>query len=190
MRRSPDDILDEWLVLRSQGGEADALRELVERWQPRLLRLAGRLSGKRDSARDIAQDAWLAIVRGLQRLDDPARFRAWACAIVANRCADWVRRRAVRRNAMHAMQSTAAVTGPVDEASDDVSRLRSALRRLPAEQRRLLALHHLDGLGVSEIATVLRVPVGTVKSRLHAARESLRQTMGESHDVRSGPENS
>src|SRR5512145_1583590 len=99
MQRSPDDIQDELLVLRCQGGESEALHKLVSRWHPRLRRLAERRTADPEAAKDLVQDAWLAIVRGLRRLDDPSRFRVWAYRIVTNKCADWVRRRAVSRQA-------------------------------------------------------------------------------------------
>ena len=91
MRRTADQIADELLVLGSQAGDTTAWRRLVERWQPRLFAQAFRLAGTREGAADITQESWLAIVRSLRRLDDPARFRFWARRIVANKSADWVR---------------------------------------------------------------------------------------------------
>lgn len=194
MQRSPDDIQDELLVLRCQNGEPEALDALVARWQPRLWRLAARLTADRDAARDVAQDSWLAIVRGLRRLDDPARFRAWAYRIVANQCVDWIRRRAVRRDAAAGLRDLASAQSDdprplgLDDV-DPVARLRAALRRLPADQRTVLSLHHLDGLSVLEIAAVLDVPAGTVKSRLHKARGQLRSTLEDNDHERAGRDN-
>ena len=62
--RSPDDVHDEWLVLRCQSGDAEALAELVARWQPRLVRHAARLTGRKDAANDVVQVTWMAIIRG------------------------------------------------------------------------------------------------------------------------------
>jgi RNA polymerase sigma-70 factor (ECF subfamily) len=181
MRRTHDDIQDELLVLQCQEGDADALRTLIARWQPRLGSLAWRLTGQREAARDIVQDTWLAIVRGLRRLDDPARFRSWAYRIVSNKCADWTRRRVVRRNAATEIQNASATAGndtsTATDSADDVARLRHALAKLPQEQRAILSLHYLDGMSIAEIARVLAVPAGTVKSRLFHARGRLRQTL-------------
>jgi RNA polymerase sigma-70 factor (ECF subfamily) len=80
--RDPEDIHDEWLVLRCQEGDAAALTELVERWQPRLWRQAMRLTDNSDAAGDVVQQAWVAIIRGLGRLSDAACFRRWAYQIV------------------------------------------------------------------------------------------------------------
>lgn len=186
MQRLPEDIQDELLVLRCQGGESEAFRLLICRWQTRLQRLVLRLTGNRDAGSDLVQEVWLAIVRGLPRLDDPARFRVWAYRIAANKCADWVRRRTVSREAAPELQRAAIAANddgrPLEsEQADEVSRLRAALRRLPEELRTTVSLHYLDGLSVSEIAAVFDMPVGTIKSRLHNARAQLRKALQESH---------
>ena len=119
MTRTHEDIQDELLVLQCQEGDGDALKALIARWQPRLARLAWRLTGESEAARDVVQDAWLAIVRGLKRLDDPARFRWWAYRIVTNKCADWIRRRSVRRIAAQELRDVAAST-PASCCTSDV----------------------------------------------------------------------
>jgi RNA polymerase sigma-70 factor (ECF subfamily) len=184
MRPTEQDVADQLLVLQSQAGDEAALEALVQRWQQRLLALAWRITRDREAARDVTQEAWFAIVRGLRRLDDPARFPAWAARIVANRGADWLRRRVVDRAARKRLAGESALTelntaGPASEADDphDVMQLRGALGRLAEDERTLLSLHYLDGLGLREISQVLRIPLGTVKSRLFAAREVLRQSM-------------
>ena len=181
MSRTHEDIQDELLVLQCQAGDGDALKALIARWQPRLARLAWRLTAERDAAQDIVQDAWLAIVRGLRRLDDPARFRSWAYRIVTNKCADWTRRRVVQRSVTEDLRA-AAVSGSGDspngaDSTDAVDRIRDALAKLPSEQRAVLSLHYLDGMGVAEIARTLDVPEGTVKSRLYHARSRLKQVL-------------
>ncbi len=174
-----EEIQDELLVLQCQEGNDNALETLIRRWQPRLSRLAWRLTAHREAAADIVQDAWLAIVRGLNRLDDPARFRAWAYRIVSNKCADWTRRRVLRRSDEKQLRD-AAVKASDDssnetDSADEVARMRDTLVKLPGEQRAILSLHYLDGMSVAEIARVLSVPVGTVKSRLFHARNRLKQ---------------
>ena len=181
MSRTHEDIQDELLVLQCQEGDGEAMKVLIARWHPRLGRLAWRLTGERDAAQDIVQDAWLAIVRGLRRLDDPARFRSWAYRIVTNKCADWTRRRVVQRSATEELQA-AAVSGSGSsssdaESTDAVIRVRDALAKLPSEQRAVLSLHYLDEMGVAEIARTLDVPEGTVKSRLYHARSRLKQVL-------------
>lgn len=181
MRRTPEDIYDELLVLRCQSGEADALVELVRRWQPRLLGHAYRLTGDTHAAPDAAQEAWLAIVAGLGRLDDPARFPAWAYRIVTFKCADWTRRRqrerAVRNGQAHLQPAPDDRADTAERPADTIELLRQAMRQLSGEHHAALSLHYLDGLSVAEIAVALDIPQGTVKSRLHHARQRLKTTM-------------
>ena len=178
MGRTQQDIRDELLVLQCQAGDGKALKTLIDRWQPRLARLAWRLTGEHEAARDVVQDAWLAIVRGLKRLDDPAQFRSWAYRIVNNKCTDWTRRRIVQRRATKHLQEQAVSVHQVrTDRSDDVAQLRTALANLPGQQRALLSLHYLDGLSVAEMARVLSVPQGTLKSRLFHARNRLKQAL-------------
>ena len=181
MRRTHEDIQDELLVLRCRDGDDEALKALIKRWQPRLTRLAWRLTAEREAARDVVQEAWLAIVRGLKRLDDPARFRSWAYRIVSNKCIDWTRRRARRRSATKDLQdaatSTAGASSDETDSTGEVDRMREALSKLPDEQRAMLSIHFLDGMGVAEIARALDVPEGTVKSRLYHARNHLKPAM-------------
>ncbi len=183
MPRTLDTIYDEWLVLRCQDGNTAALEELVRRWQPRLYRHAQRLTGDREGAADAIQDAWLAIVRGVHRLRDPAHFRPWAYRIVGNKCADWIRRRHHR----HHLANGQLLEAPPDDREhghDDIARLRAALRRLPSDRRALLAMHYLDRVSVAEIAAALQIPAGTVKSRLHHARNELRNVLERTTDER------
>jgi len=175
MRRTDDDIRDELLVLQSQGGDEAALQALIGRWQPRLGRLASRLTGEREAARDVVQEAWLAIVRGLHRLEDPAQFRAWAYRIVRHKCVDWTRRRVTQRKATHAATARADAAPP--RPSDEIARLRAAMARLPQEQRAILALRYVDDLSLDEIARVFGIPRGTVKSRLYHARQRLKNVL-------------
>lgn len=181
MNRTQEDIQDELLVMQCQDGDDAALKALITRWQPKLGRLAWRLTAEREAARDIVQDTWLAIVRGIYNLDDPARFRSWAYRIVSHKCADWTRRQVVQRNAAKELQASAVLTRDdytkESDSTSDVARLRNALTRLPDEQRTILSLHYLDGMSMKLIAHVLRVPYGTVKSRMHHARNRLKAVL-------------
>ena len=85
-------IVDEILVMDCQDGDAGALNVLVSRWQKRLWAHAYRIVHDSEAAWDITQDSWLAIVRGLRKLNDPARFGPWSMQIVANKARDWIRR--------------------------------------------------------------------------------------------------
>ena len=169
-------VLDQWLVLRSQGGDAEAFSTLVRRWTPRLVRHAGRLLDTAEEANDAAQDAWLSITGGLHKLNDPAAFRRWAYRITTRRCADQI-----RKNQRTRKTEAAAARPETDQDpgfdGDDVDQLRAAIRTLPTERRLVLALLYVDGLTVAEIASALEIPTGTVKSRLRLARDELRRIL-------------
>lgn len=170
-------VLGEYLVLCAQSGDRAAFGRLARLWQPDLLRHARRLSDDADEAHDILQDAWLDIVRGLNRLETPAAFPAWAWRIVSRKAAARVR---VNQGARRLAQGLSLELdgGAIDGASEaetrsDMAAVRLAMAGLPDAQRITLALHHQDGLAVSEIAVVLGVPAGTVKTRLMHARRKL-----------------
>lgn len=176
MERDPKVVLDELLVVAAQSGSSAGFGHLVRRWSPNLQRHANRLLRDPERARDVVQDAWVSIARGLQRLDDPAHFPGWAFAIVSRRCMDVLRRtvRDRRLSAVAAAEAVVAETTATSEAAEDRMDLSAAIDQLPIEQRLLISLHYGEGLGVEEIATTLRLPAGTVKSRLFAARRSLK----------------
>ena len=176
MPRTSEDIYDELLVLQIQGGQTGALDELVSRWNERLWRAARHHTGDHDAASDVVQEAWIAIVKGLRRLDDPAKFGPWCRRIVANKSADWIRKKRRDRATAEKITRDAHDTYQYEqpEPIDVVGLLRRALRALPPDRRQLLALHYHEGLGVAAIANLLAIPAGTVKSRLHHARGELK----------------
>jgi RNA polymerase sigma factor (sigma-70 family) len=173
MRDRSRQIADEWLVLQSQDGDARAFEVLVSRWQDRLWRHARRLTRDDASAWDVVQDAWMSVLKGLRRLDDPGAFAGWAYRIVTFKCVDHLRREERRKEVenRHPMPETY----PVHEEDNDVEVLRIALGDLSVEQRAILSLHYQEELGVERIAEILGIPLGTVKSRLHRARATLKE---------------
>ncbi len=173
MQRTQEAIYEELLVLDAQNGNLAALEELAGRWRPRLVRHAMSLVDEADAAEDIAQESLLSLARGLRSVSDPAAFPTWAYRIATRRCADFIRKERRRKRALKAAEQNARQREdpPVDDG--DASLLRAALRRLAPERRALLALHHVDGLGVREIGRILEIPTGTVKSRLSHARRAL-----------------
>ena len=178
-RRRPgrEDPRTRALVMAVQDGEEAALKLLFSLWNPRFLAHAARLSGERDAAVDIVQEAWLSMIPSLARLNDPGRFRAWAYRIVTNKSADWVRQRVRERKMMTDLSAEielGAATAPDLEALSEAQRRRQLVAALPFGQRALLMLYYVEGFTVAEIAETLSIKTGTVKSRLHFARQSLR----------------
>lgn len=171
-------VHDQLLVLRSREGDAAALDALLGRWQERLWRHALRLTGDDDAAWDILQDACLAIGRDIERLEDEAAFPAWAYRIVSNKCRDWLRRR-IRRRQWEEIFAADSQRRHEErhELQSQITDLREALGRLAGPDRALLALRYDEEFSTRQIAEILRLPEGTVKSRLFTARERLRKMM-------------
>ncbi|MEM6363411.1 MAG: RNA polymerase sigma factor [Planctomycetota bacterium] len=185
----PSDIFDEWLVLRCQGGDADALTQLFQRWHSRLLGLAIRLLHDRNEADDACQLAWIAIVKQINRLDDPRRLRSWMFRIVANKCTDTIRKRSRQRQREKLVpQETLTEAKSGDDRNETtcgekVESLRRLLPILEAQDRQILKLHYLDQCSINAIANQLSIPTGTVKSRLYHARQHLKEALlGENHE--------
>jgi RNA polymerase sigma factor (sigma-70 family) len=168
-----EQIADELLVMECQDGSPRALERLVGRWQKRLWWYAYRLTGNAEAAWDVTQESWLGVIRGLSRLNDPARFRPWVYQIVTRKADDWIARNAKARRQRTEMAPETSGQGQLQQrdASDE---LQSLLARLPNQSRTALTLHYLEGLPITDIARVLSIPPGTVKSRLHAARNELK----------------
>ncbi len=157
------------IVIRCQLGERDAFRDLVETWQRPLAGFVSRMCDDPAAVDDIVQTIWLKVVRGLPRLRDPAGFPAWIFSI-ARRCA-------VDRYRHH------DPIEPLDEVEDaafddldarlDAGEIAGAVAGLPPAEREVVELHYLIDLSIADVARVVGVPEGTVKSRLSRARRML-----------------
>lgn len=173
---TPESIRDDLLVLRCQTGEAHAFEMLVERWQLHLLNFAFRLTGNWAAAQDVVQDSWLVVIRGLVGLRDVGRFKPWLFQIASHKCADYWRRK--RRATLLAEEFGKAMpVGQEPVATGQREDLATAFARLSPDHRTVLALRYLEEFPVEEIAEILALPEGTVKSRLFHARQQLKQWM-------------
>jgi RNA polymerase sigma-70 factor (ECF subfamily) len=185
MSRETARLYDEYLAASARAGDRAAFARLAERWQPKLLAHAWRLMGEREAARDIVQEAWADILKGLGRLDDVRAFPAWAYRIVTRRAADAIRRRGRERrlNDAVAVETDANDGGAARiEAAADGAQLAAAMNALPADQRAAVALFYTEDFSVAEIAAALNVPAGTVKTRLMHARRKLREALEKGKD--------
>lgn len=185
MNRDQKQVFTEWLVLSAQAGEESAFKDLHDLWSADLRRFALSRVEKPDIADEVANDSWLAIARGLPRLDDPACFPRWAFRIVERRAADWVRQQSLQRRREAAAVGEAdrlAPAGAPETPGDHVLKLREAVTRLPDADRQLVQLYYVLERSVAEIAQILAVPAGTVKSRLFSVRESLKRILNPNSD--------
>ena len=136
--------------------------------------------GDEADARDAAQETFIAAWRQIRSVRDPERFDAWLQRVAVN-AARMTHRSRRRRGVREIPQSRlgSARTKPAfdDRAMADSRVLDAALRTLDIEQRSILVLHHLEGHSVAEVASMLDIPAGTVKSRLHTARRALQSAI-------------
>jgi RNA polymerase sigma-70 factor (ECF subfamily) len=176
MAKASECIIDEILVLDCQAGRAKAMEALVSRWHKRLWEHAYRLVGDADAAWDVTQQSWLTIIKGLRKLREPAHFKAWAYRITTSKAVDWIRREQQRRHVqIDGVQKRQART-------EEDAAVRELLEKLDLRKKVVLSLYYFGQLTVSEISMALKIPKGTVRSRLHNAREELRRLWQETFD--------
>jgi RNA polymerase sigma-70 factor (ECF subfamily) len=162
------------LVVRAQQGEQDAFDQLALYVVDRLYAVAYRILRDGPSAEDATQQALLAIWRQLPRLRDPDRFDAWAYRLLVH--ASYAEHRRRRRTAPSASLADGASDDPFLSVHDR-DQLERGFARLSAEQRAVLVLQHYLNLSHGEIADLLDIPIGTVRSRLHGARGAMRAAL-------------
>ena len=169
-----DDTTDGELVAAAQDGDRDALDRLLRRHHDRIHALARRMTGNEADASDATQEALIAIVRGLPKFDRRASFGTWAYRVATNACLDELRRRGRRPrpdpDALLARPAPGSDPGDVVSARIDVD---AALATLPVEFRAAVVLRDLCALDYAEIADVLGIPAGTVRSRIARGRAQI-----------------
>lgn len=171
---SPDARADELLAIRCQLGERDAFDALITRWHEPIWRYLRRLTNSDDSAADLAQDTWLKALRGIATLRDPSCLRPWLFGVARRVAMDRLRRQYTQAVDHDAVLEEIAAPESDAGLESDLAALESKLDELPLRERETLALFYLRELTIEQIAALLAVPAGTVKSRLHRARQLLR----------------
>jgi RNA polymerase sigma-70 factor, ECF subfamily len=181
------------VIRRVRNGESEAFRFLVERYQGRAYRLAIRVLRDEEAARDAVQDAFVKAYSALARFEGRSSFFTWFYRLVMNQCLDARRRdKSAREVAFEDGEGHEPVPESSVEAVPEVDgvpfapaaslmrkelleHLAQAVERLPPAARETLLLREVEGLSYAEIATALRIPKGTVMSRLHYARKQVQR---------------
>ena len=167
--------MDKALVERAMAGDREAFNELARQAIGRLFGLAQLILRDPDRAADATQEALVAAWRDLSALRDPDRFDAWLHRVLIRTCRREARLARRRRTVEVEDVFLADRPGKDDlPAMLDRDQLDRAFQRLDVEQRAIVVLHHLEGFSLVEIADLLGIPVGTAKSRLHRALQSMR----------------
>jgi RNA polymerase sigma-70 factor (ECF subfamily) len=173
-------------------GDVDRYAELVDKYQGPAIRLAFSFVGNNEDAKDVSQEAFVSAYRSLGRFRQGAKFSTWLYRIIVNECKDAYKRRARQPVAsarvggepdLEASEGTDLfidVADPTASPSDQLAnrelsaRLSRAIGGLPSKQRTAFLLHHVHGLPLQEVATVMGCRVGTVKSHVFRSTEQLR----------------
>ncbi len=168
------------IIERAQAGDQDAFGILVSRYAPMVRRLTRAVLGHAADADDAAQDALFSAWQALDRFDRTQRFGPWLARIAVNAARDLVRRRRVR--ATEPLPLERADAGPTpDRAAErrmQRERLGAAMAELPERQRLVVVLYEVEGYAHGEIARMLELPEGTVRSDLFHAKRRLRARLG------------
>jgi RNA polymerase sigma-70 factor (ECF subfamily) len=182
MTESPPTDRD--LLTRHADGDRDAFAELVQRHRDRLWRVALRTLGDPDDAADALQDALLSAHRGAAGYRGDAQVTTWLHRIVVNACLDLARRRAARPTTPLSETAVDQVSAVDVLAGRETSAMiLAALRELPPEQAAAIVLVDVEGYPVADVAEILEVPTGTVKSRCARGRARLAERL---HDLAPG----
>ena len=186
MARRSGEEPDEVLMSRAQAGDVRAFAELVQRYKDPMYNLAYRMLRDRQEAEDIAQETFLHVFRALNRFQTGERFSPWVYRIATNLCLDKLRRNKGMSISLDAPMGPESdvylqVADPGDgpDAALELSELRDDVQRavdaLPERYRTIVILRHLHDRSYEEIAEIVDLPLGTVKTRLFRAREILRR---------------
>jgi len=190
-----NEVEDRELARRALAGDDRAFEQLVRRYERGLYNLAFRMVRDSELARDLAQDVFIRVHRSLARYDPVYPFSSWIYRVATNLCIDHIRRRKVDTVSLDAPIAGArdeTLTRDVADETQDPERdveasqraalLAEALDKLPETHRMVLLLRHQRDLSYEEIARILEAPLGTVKARIHRAREAFRRILERDYD--------
>jgi RNA polymerase sigma-70 factor (ECF subfamily) len=180
----PEEESDDQLVRRSVAGETGAFSALVQRHERRVYAVCLRILGDPDDAADASQDAFLTLFRKLDQFRGDAAFTTWMHRVTVNACYDLLRKR--RRQPLLRMvgdedDPVSEMGPPHADHADEIAGTHdaaAALALVPDEFRVVLVLADVEDLPYEQIAKILDIPVGTVKSRVHRGRIALAKAMG------------
>jgi RNA polymerase sigma-70 factor (ECF subfamily) len=179
---------DEILVLRLQDGQIEALGVLYDRYRQMVYRTALAITSDAETAADLLHDVFLRLYRFAHRIDPQRPVRPWLYRITANLAYTWLKR---RKRSLHGLAEMAASLArdpkptphALAEKDEQWNFIQQAIAALPLAQRVVVVLYYVNDLSLQEIAEILEVPVGTVKSRLYYGRRALKGHLGFDRDM-------
>ena len=184
------------LIKKCKNGDRNAFGELVTMYQSKVVNMSYSLLSNREDAFDAAQEVFLRVYRGLDNFREKSSFSTWIYRITTNVCSDFLRKR-------QRTLSTISVSGAYDDDEDKELEIRDsaptpeeyaqanekqravmrALSEIKHEYREIITLFDIEGMNYEEISDVLKIPTGTVKSRLNRARGAMRKKLSENMEL-------
>ena len=185
--RDPQDelarIQEQIWVMRARDGDHDSFQRLVRKYERRLLYFVRRFENDADRARDIVQDVWFTVFRKFPSLQATEAFRVWLYRIAHSKVATSIRRQLREADANRLLENSPSTqVGGSERKLEDAELVHRLLESVSADHREILTLRFLEDMRLREIADVLKCSVGTVKSRLHYAKQAFRQAAQELSD--------
>ena len=202
--KKPDDLYDSGseeaiLISRCRSGNMTAMSQLIEKYQNRLFNAVFRMVGNHDDALELTQEAFYRAIKSIKKFRGEAHFYSWLYRIGMNLCINHHRRgKRVRITSLHSDSGAtgsqadglaAMMAGREDDSpvyqvqvKENYARALLALEKLDGQARAVVVLRDIENLNYSQIAGILQVPVGTVKSRLSRARMAIRELLLESKE--------
>ncbi len=177
LMRDSNQIFNELLVLNAQAGDPRAFEILVARWAKKVHQQIYWMTHDQEVAKDLSQDCWIDVSKTINRLSDPNKFGSWLLRIAHNKTIDHIRKNHLKAEDLKDIYSLA------DDAVDAINghqetlfrSLGIGLSKLDELHKTVIKMYYLNDMSVMQISEVLKIPTGTVKSRLYKAREKLKK---------------
>jgi RNA polymerase sigma-70 factor (ECF subfamily) len=175
------------LILQLQAGSLEALGQFYDRYQRMVYRTALAITGDPEAAADLLQDVFLRLFRFASHIDVERPLEPWLYRMTTNLAYTWVKRSRRWLHPLDELVDRISFSGrpslqDVVERNDEWQMVQRAISSLPLPQRTVVVLYYLNDLSLLEISEILEVPVGTVKSRLHYGRLTLKKKLGLTED--------
>jgi RNA polymerase sigma-70 factor (ECF subfamily) len=168
------------IILAAKRGDQNAFRQLVTSYKGIVYRHAFALLNDRMEAEDVTQEAFVKVYYSLSKLENEYAFVSWLTRVVTNLCYDKNKKLSKKKMIVSDELNESLVTqrGPTPiESTITKMSLKDAMEKIPIDQRNVIILRELQGYSYAEISEILHIPLGTVKSRINAARENLKKEL-------------
>lgn len=171
-------IYCELLVLRCKRGQKDAFQELVRTWEKRLFYYIRRLVDEEQDAWQILQETWVKVISNIKKLREPTKLPSWLYSIARNTAIGHLRKEYTRQALVEHNTALCDIEDTANNITfDNAQQVHFGLAKISLHHREVLTLFFLQDLAIEEIAEVLQIPPGTVKSRLYHAKRALKAVL-------------